>query len=188
MKIPSSSGCPSSAPDAAFPYWSSDQAQRLPGAGAAAFADAGVEATVHADYAEDASRRKFSLGNLAAVCHNDNRGERAWRKIVQNHIQTIPSGMAAQSPWPRCSTSIFRRQSRISPTSMSAASVITRCVKPGSAASAPSRSPNMRRLSTTAARSWSCSGVGLAAAGIRAHAGPVRAVGRSRPWSIRRRA
>jgi hypothetical protein len=93
------SGVPSSAPDAAFPYWSSDQAQRFRALVRAALAEAGVEATVYSDYAEAASRRKFGLGNLAAVCHNDNRGERAWRKIVENHVRTILSGMDGQSPF-----------------------------------------------------------------------------------------
>jgi hypothetical protein len=92
-------GAPSSAPDAAFPYWSSDQAQRFRALVRAAFAGAGVEATVYADHAEDASRRKFGLGNLAAICHNDSRGERAWRKIVENHVRTILSGMDEQSPF-----------------------------------------------------------------------------------------
>ena len=65
----------------------------------AALAEAGVEATVYADYAEDASGRKFGLGNLAAVCHNDTRGERAWRKVVERHVRTIVSGMDEQSPF-----------------------------------------------------------------------------------------
>lgn len=92
-------GVPSSAPDAAFPYWSGDQAQRFRALVRAAFAEAGVEATVYADYAEDASGRKFGLGNLAAVCHGDGRGERAWRKIVHSHVRTIVSGMDRQSPF-----------------------------------------------------------------------------------------
>ena len=92
-------GAPSTVPDAAFPYWSSDQAQRFRALVRAALAEAGVEATVYADYAEDAGSRKFGLGNLAAVCHNDHRGERAWRKIVQNHVRAILSGMDGQSPF-----------------------------------------------------------------------------------------
>jgi hypothetical protein len=89
---------PSSAPDAAFPYWSSDQAQRFRALVRAVLAEAGVEATVYADYAEDARKRQFGLGNLAAVCHNDGRGERAWRKIIEKHVRTIMSGME-QSPF-----------------------------------------------------------------------------------------
>ena len=90
---------PSSAPDAAFPYWSSDQAQRFRALTRAALAEAGVEATVYADYAEDARGRKFGLANLAAVCHNDSRGERAWRKVIQTHVRIIVSGMDKQSPF-----------------------------------------------------------------------------------------
>jgi hypothetical protein len=89
---------PSSAPDAAFPYWSSEQAQRFRALVRAVLAEAGVEATVYADYAEDARKRQFGLGNLAAVCHNDGRGERAWRKIIEKHVQAIMSGME-QSPF-----------------------------------------------------------------------------------------
>jgi hypothetical protein len=152
----------------------------------AALAEAGVEATVYSDYAEDASRRKFGLGNLAAVCHNDNRGERAWRKIVENHVRTILSGMDGQSPFDTMPASGIFAATYLRlmpaedvlpnmsyarpvapglaevlnldlPTNMSAVSVIARCVKPGSATSKPSRSTNMRHSSTTAARSRSCS-------------------------------
>ena len=94
-----SADVPSSAPDAAFPYWSGEQAQRFRALVRAALAERGVEATVYSDYAEDASGRKFGLGNLAAVCHNDKRGERGWRKIVENHVRTILSGMDGQSPF-----------------------------------------------------------------------------------------
>jgi hypothetical protein len=93
-----SADVPSSAPDAAFPYWSSDQAQRFRALVRAVLAEAGVEATVYADYAEDARKRQYGLGNLAAVCHNDGRGERAWRKIIEKHVRTIMSGME-QSPF-----------------------------------------------------------------------------------------
>src|SRR5215813_6368980 len=92
-------GAPSSVPDVAFPYWSSDQAQRFRALVRAALAEAGVEAAVYADYAEDAGSRKFGRGNLAAVCHNDNRGARAWRKIGENHLRAIMSRMDEQSPF-----------------------------------------------------------------------------------------
>ena len=94
-----SPGVPSSAPDAAFPYWSSDQAQRFRALVRAALAEAGVEATIYADYAEDGKGRQFGLGNLAAVCHNGNRGERAWRKIVEGHVRALVPGMDGQSPF-----------------------------------------------------------------------------------------
>jgi hypothetical protein len=71
----------------------------------AALAEAGVEATVYADYAEDARGRKFGLGNLAAVCHNDSRGERAWRKIIESHVRAIVAGMDKQSPFETMSPS-----------------------------------------------------------------------------------
>jgi hypothetical protein len=96
---------PSSAPDTAFPYWSSDQAQRFRALVRAAFAEAGVEATVYADYAEDAGGRKFGLGNLAAACHSDSGGERAWRKIVERHVRTILADMDGQSPFETIPTS-----------------------------------------------------------------------------------
>ena len=92
-------GVPSSAPDAAFSYWSSDQAQRFRALVRAALAEAGVEATVYADYAEDASGRKFGLGNLAATCRNDSRGERGWRKIVESHVRAVVSGLDEESPF-----------------------------------------------------------------------------------------
>jgi hypothetical protein len=64
----------------------------------AVLAETGVEVTVYADYAEDARNRQFGLGNLAAVCHNEGRDERAWRKIIEKHVQAIMSGME-QSPF-----------------------------------------------------------------------------------------
>lgn len=90
---------PSSAPDEAFPYWSGEVAQRFRALVRAALAEAGTEVTVYADYAEDASGRQFGLTNLAAVCHNDRRGERAWRKIIQGHVRTVVAGMDQPSPF-----------------------------------------------------------------------------------------
>jgi hypothetical protein len=68
-------------------------------------AEAGLEVTVYADYAEDARGRKFGLGNLAAVCRNHSRGERAWRKIIESHVRTVVSGMDEQSPFKTMSPS-----------------------------------------------------------------------------------
>jgi hypothetical protein len=99
VKIFRRPGTPASAPDPTFPYCSSDQAQRFRALVRAAFAEAGVEATIYAGYAEDTRGRHFGLGNLAAVCHNDARGERAWRKIVESHVRNIVSGTDGQSPF-----------------------------------------------------------------------------------------
>lgn len=98
-----------SAPDGAFPYWSADQADRFRALVHAAFAEAGTEVTIHVGHAVDAGNRRPGLGNIAAVCHNDGRGEGAWEEL---------SAATCGASWPT------------SPKTVSRVSGIRNCVRP----------------------------------------------------------
>jgi hypothetical protein len=77
------------APDEAFPYLTVADAQRLRTLARHAFADAGLEVTVHADHVADADGREFGLANLAAQCHNDDTGPKAWPGLVREHVRRV---------------------------------------------------------------------------------------------------
>lgn len=89
---------PSSAPDETFPYWSAEEAQRFRAMVRTALAEAGVEATVYADYAQDAGGRQFGLGNIAARCSRDERGERGWPAAIGDHVRRMLA--ATEGPHP----------------------------------------------------------------------------------------
>jgi len=63
------------------------------------FAQAGLEVTAYADHVVDSSGRVFGLGNVAAECHNDERGEQAWREITTRHTDRIVRATDAPSPF-----------------------------------------------------------------------------------------
>jgi hypothetical protein len=65
----------------------------------AAFAQAGVEVALYADYVRDAAGRQFGLSNVAALCHNDARGERAWRGIIGDHVRNVLASTNQKSPF-----------------------------------------------------------------------------------------
>lgn len=90
---------PSTAPDAAFPYWDQPTADQFRALVRASFAESGSEVEVFVDHVVDARGAQFGLGNLAAVCHNDERGRRAWPELVARHVRTIMAGVAAPSPF-----------------------------------------------------------------------------------------
>ncbi|MFC1411652.1 hypothetical protein ACEZCY_20565 [Streptacidiphilus sp. N1-12] len=55
----------------------------------AAFAESGLEVTVFAAHVTDSAGRAFGLNNLAAVCHNDDRGLRAWPGLAREHVTKL---------------------------------------------------------------------------------------------------
>jgi hypothetical protein len=75
--------------DPAFPYLSEDEGALLRREVRAALAEKGLEATLSADLAVDASGRRYGLGNLAAVCHNDARGQAAWPGLIREHMARV---------------------------------------------------------------------------------------------------
>jgi hypothetical protein len=92
-------GAPSGPPDETFPFFSVDQAARFRDLARQGFAEAGLEVTVYADHVVDDAGRQFGLANLAAVCHNADKGEREWRGLTAHHAATIVRGTDEPSPF-----------------------------------------------------------------------------------------
>ena len=86
-------------PDADLPFLDVEQAQRVRALVATTFAELGLEVTVHGDHVEDSSSRQFGLWNVAAACHNDERGPRAWPRVVGEHVRRIVAAMDAPDPF-----------------------------------------------------------------------------------------
>ncbi|WP_419998022.1 hypothetical protein [Streptomyces boninensis] len=63
-----------------------------------AFAERGVEVTVPSAVVRDDSGRQFGLGNIAAVCHNDDRGQAAWPGLIHRHVDIMLRGLQAPEP------------------------------------------------------------------------------------------
>lgn len=58
-----------------------------------AFAQLRSEVTVYADHVVDSDGSQFGLANLAATCHNDEGGRRAWPSIISRHVASITASM-----------------------------------------------------------------------------------------------
>src|SRR4051812_24584484 len=85
--------------DAELTFLTADQADRVRSLFREAFAGLGLEVTVYAGHAQDASGRQFGLWNLAAACHNDERGEKVWPQVVREHVQRVIANLDAPSPF-----------------------------------------------------------------------------------------
>ncbi|MEU3301496.1 hypothetical protein ABZ729_16965 [Streptomyces sp. NPDC006678] len=83
--------------DAEFAFFSVDEGARFRSQVREAFAEQGLEVTVYADVVADSSGRQFGLGNLAAVCHNDQRGPRVWPDVIRGHVGLVLRTMDAPS-------------------------------------------------------------------------------------------
>jgi len=88
---------PDGPPDETFAFFTAEQAARFRDYTRQGFAEAGLEVTVHADHMVDSAGRIFGLGNIAAECHNAERGEREWRRLTADHAARIVRGMDAPS-------------------------------------------------------------------------------------------
>jgi hypothetical protein len=64
-----------------------------------AFAERGLEVSMHPDHARDADGREFGLWNVAATCHNDDRGEPGWAALVAQHLDRLLTRMDAPDPF-----------------------------------------------------------------------------------------
>jgi hypothetical protein len=85
--------------DETFAFFTTSQAALFRDLVRQGFAEAGLEVTAYADHVVDASGRVFGLGNVAAECHNDERGEGAWREITSRHTDRIVRATDAPSPF-----------------------------------------------------------------------------------------
>ena len=88
-----------SEPDPALPFLTVDGADRVRSLTAVAFAEHGLEVTVHADHVRDSSGRLFGLWNVATVCHQAPRGQSAWPRLVRDHVRRILAGMDGPDPF-----------------------------------------------------------------------------------------
>jgi hypothetical protein len=76
-------------PDEALTFMTTTDAAALRALVREAFAECGIEVTVLADHVADDAGRQFALWNVAAACHQDERGARVWPKIVRHHVRHI---------------------------------------------------------------------------------------------------
>ncbi|MEU8525890.1 hypothetical protein AB0C77_09900 [Streptomyces sp. NPDC048629] len=96
--------------DTEFAYFSDREAAHFRGQVREAFAEHGLEVTVFADMVTDDGGRHFGLGNLAAVCHNDDRGPRVWPDLVRQHVERVLRTMDAPSALDTLSPEQIRAQ------------------------------------------------------------------------------
>ncbi|MCT9093438.1 DUF1444 domain-containing protein [Streptomyces sp. ASQP_92] len=83
--------------DPEFGFFSNDEGARFRAVVREAFAELGLEVTVYADSVRDSAGRRFGLGNLAAVCHNEPRGPRVWPELIRKHVAMVLRTMDAPS-------------------------------------------------------------------------------------------
>ncbi len=85
--------------DADLPFLTAEQAQHVRALVSGSFAERGLEVTVFGDYVQDSSERQFGLWNVAAACHNDDGGPKAWPLVVGDHVRRIVAAMDAPDPF-----------------------------------------------------------------------------------------
>ncbi len=86
-------------PDDALPFLGVDDAQQVRALVRRAFADRGLEVSVHPDHVLDDSGRGFGLWNVAAACHQDERGRTAWPEVIDQHVARVLASMDAPDPF-----------------------------------------------------------------------------------------
>lgn len=79
--------------DGEFAFLSEAEAARLRTFVREAFAERGIEVTVEPGRVTTDSGWRFGLSNLAAVCHQDSRGPRCWRTLVDEHVDRVMRSM-----------------------------------------------------------------------------------------------
>jgi hypothetical protein len=86
-------------PDDSLTFLGVEDAQRIRALVRRSFADRGLEVSVHADHVVDDSGRQFGLWNVAAACHQDDRGRGGWADVVDQHVDRVLAGMDAPDPF-----------------------------------------------------------------------------------------
>lgn len=132
--------------DPEFSFFSAEEGTRFRAQMREAFAEHGLEVTVYADVVSDSSGRQFGLANLAAVCHNDERGPRAWPELVRQHVGMVLRTMDAPSALDTLPTEQIRAQ--LYPAS----SAVTASTRRTSATPAPSPPACTRSSRSTSPR------------------------------------
>lgn len=85
--------------DAALTFMSSRDAQEVRALVRNVFAELGLEVDVLADHVRDSAGRQFGLWNVAAACHNDERGRSAWPTVVREHVHRVVASLDRPSPF-----------------------------------------------------------------------------------------
>ena len=85
--------------DDSYPFFTARQGERFRGVAQTAFAEAGLEVTVHERSVVDDAGREFGLDNIATVCHLAESGERGWPDLVQEHVHHIVETLDRPSPF-----------------------------------------------------------------------------------------
>ncbi len=86
-------------PDEALTFLTASQANQIRSLVRTAFAEQGVEVTMHADRAVDDSGRTFGLWNVAAACHGAGGREASWPTLVHEHVRRVLTDMDAPDPF-----------------------------------------------------------------------------------------
>lgn len=86
-------------PDEALTFLGTEDAHRPRALIRRAFADHGLEVTVHPDHVVDDAGRRFGLWNVAAACHQHERGRAGWAEVVGLHVTRVLDSMDAPDPF-----------------------------------------------------------------------------------------
>ncbi|MEV7345449.1 hypothetical protein [Streptomyces sp. NPDC093544] len=84
--------------DTEYGFFSVDEAAHFRAQVREAFAEQGLEVTLHAGAVSDSAGRQFGLGNIAAICHNDPRGRRWWPQLIRGHVGRLVRVLDGPSP------------------------------------------------------------------------------------------
>jgi hypothetical protein len=84
--------------DAEYGFFSVDEGAHFRAQVREAFAEQGLEVTLHGGAVSDSAGRRFGLGNLAAICHNDPRGRRWWPQLIRGHVARLVRVSDGPSP------------------------------------------------------------------------------------------
>jgi hypothetical protein len=89
VRLKGTAGDERSSADGHLPFLTAAQADRVRYLVRHALAERGREVSVYADHLVDDQGGEFGLWNVAAACHNDPRGERAWPAITAEYVGSL---------------------------------------------------------------------------------------------------
>lgn len=86
-------------PDEYLTFLTRGQADEIRRLVRAAFAARGREVAVFGDHVTDDTTAQFGLWNVAAACHQEPDGPRAWPAVIAEHVRRITEGVDAGDPF-----------------------------------------------------------------------------------------
>ncbi|MDQ0772155.1 hypothetical protein QF026_000621 [Streptomyces aurantiacus] len=84
--------------DAEYSFFSVDEGAQFRAHVREAFAERGLEVTVHSGTVSDNTGRQFGLRNLAAICHQEPRGRKRWPHLIRGHVGRLLRVVDGPSP------------------------------------------------------------------------------------------